>query len=428
MFQRPLFSIVLPTRDRPDLVLNVLKALELQTFSDFEVIISDNGCNAFCEHVVTPFLKDKRFKYKRSPYHMNMCDSWEFAIGSAQGKYITVFGDKFILRSDALSLMAGEISKSSPDVLTWQYEFFDVKQSKNEILYGGFHPLLKPGKAKKYNPALELKRRFSFDFPLFCRSNKPIDSYGKIYSGVVKTEVLTQIKDRYGRIFHPMSPDFTSMIAILNESKICVDLNQTLMLVINMDGLSNGEATRKSIFAAREYLESYGVDADAYWQRLPISGFGVGHNSHIAAEFEFMKSLAVDGPIKNLVLDKGALAFWAREDLKMVCDLDDTERSRFEALLLPWLDSIDDVRRHELEFNMIEQLKPASSEIYHSGLNKTDEFIHGISAEHLAYIHWHDGVALPRKPVTEEPMDLFDALNYLAGYNNHSCQLLDTNL
>lgn len=428
MLQRPLFSIVLPTRDRPELVSKVLKALELQTFSDFEVIISDNGYNAFCEHAIAQFLKDERFKYKRPPHPMNMCDNWEFAIGSAQGKYITVFCDKFILRSDALHLMANEISNSSPDVLTWQYEFFDVKQSKNEMLYGDFHPLLKPGKAKKYNPALELERRFSFDFPLFCRFNKSMDSYGKIYSGIVRAEVLTQIKDRYGRIFHPMSPDFTSMIAILNESKICVDLNQTLMLVINMDGFSNGEATRKSISATRECIESYGVDADTYWQRLPISGFGVGHNSHIAAEFEFMKSLAVDGPIKNLVLDKGALAFWAREDLKMVCDLDDTERSRFEALLQPWLESLDDVRRHELESNMIEQLKPASSEIYHSGLNKTDKFIHGISAEHLAYIHWHDGVALPRKPVTEDLMDLFDALNYLAGYNNHSCQLLDTNL
>lgn len=427
MDNKPFFSIVLPTRDRPELVLKVLKSLELQTFSDFEVIISDNGCNAFCEHVVAPFLKDKRFSYKRPPHSMNMCDHWDFAIESAQGKYITVFCDKFILRSDALDLMASEIAKSSPDVLTWQYEVFDVKESKNEMLYGDFHPLLKPGKAKKYNPALELERRFSFDFPLFCRFNKPIDSYGKIYSGIVKAEVLAQIKDRYGRIFHPMSPDFTSMMAILNESKICVDLNQTLMLVINMDGFSNGEATRKSILATREYLESYVVDADVYWQRLPISGFGVGHNSHIAAEFEFVKSLAVDGPIKNLILDKGALAFWAREDLKMVCDLDATEKSRFEALLEPWLASLDDVRRHELESNMIKQLKPASSEIYHSGLNKTDEFIHGISAENLAYIHWHDGVALPRKPVTEDHIELFDALNYLTSYNNRSCQLLGVN-
>lgn len=427
MNKRPFFSIVLPTRDRPKLVSKVLKALELQTFSDFEVIISDNGGKDFCEHIIAPFLKDKRFKYKRPAHSVNMCDNWEFAIESAQGKYITVFCDKFILRSDALSLMANEISRSSPDVLTWQYEMFDVKQSKNEMLYGEFHPLLKPGKAKEYNPALELERRFSFDFPLFCRFNKPRDSYGKIYSGIVKAEVLTQIKDRYGRIFHPMSPDFTSMIAILNESKICVDINQTLMLVINMDGVSNGEATRKSISATRAYLESYGVDVEDYWQRLPISGFGVGHNSHIAAEFEYMQSLAVDGPIKNLVLDKGALAFWAREDLKMICDLEATEQSRFESLLLPWLDSIDDVRRYELELNILKQHKPASSEIYHSGLNKTDEFICGISAEHLAYIHWHDGVALPRKPVTEDPIELFEALSYLTDYNNYSCQLLNIN-
>lgn len=427
MAKKPFFSIVIPTRDRPDLVIKVLKSLTLQTFSDFEVIISDNGCIPLCEHKISSFLGDARFHYKRPSSVMNMCDHWEFAIESAQGEYITVLGDKFILRSDALSLMAKEISKYTPDVVTWQYEFFDVNKSVNGELYGDYHPLIKPGIAKPYSPSLELERRFSFDFPLFCRVNKSSDSYGKIYSGFVRADILIYIKNCYGRIFHPMSPDFTSMIAILNESKICIDINQALMLIISMDGISTGAATRSSLYAARKYIESYGRDSFDYWQKLPIKGLGVGHNSYVSAEFDLIKSLATDGPVKNLELDKGAIAFWAKEDLKVVSDIDLTERAKFEKLLLPWISSIDKARLERLEYNLIEHSKPAKSEIYHSGLKKTNEFIRGISAEHLAYIHWHDGIALPRKPVSENAMELFEALDYLEDYNNYSCQILGIN-
>ena len=57
MSERPFISIIIPTRDRPKLVAQVLKFLQIQTFTNFEVIVSDNGLNDYCEKDVLPYLE-----------------------------------------------------------------------------------------------------------------------------------------------------------------------------------------------------------------------------------------------------------------------------------------------------------------------------------------------------------------------------------
>ncbi|HSY24235.1 MAG TPA: glycosyltransferase, partial [Polyangiaceae bacterium] len=73
MAAAPLFSIVVPTRDRPDFVPLVIDALKAQSFHDFEVIVSDNA-------VHRPFSPDPatfdgvRFRYVRPPSPVWMCE------------------------------------------------------------------------------------------------------------------------------------------------------------------------------------------------------------------------------------------------------------------------------------------------------------------------------------------------------------------
>ncbi|WP_233078035.1 glycosyltransferase family A protein [Rheinheimera soli] len=425
MSSKPLFSIVLPTRDRPDLVRRVLESLVAQTFTDFEVIVSDNALNNPCLHEVSRFLVDKRFNYKRTLKPMDMCSHWDFALEGATGEYVTIFSEKFMLRPDALELMSQEIISSQPDVLTWQYEIFDVSFIDGLNLYGDYHPLIKPGNPINYDPVSELKRRVCFDFPLFCRYNKQKDSYGKIYSGAIHRNVLARIKNNYGRIFHPLSPDFTSMIAILNESKVCVDMNQSLMLVVNMAGTSNGEATKRSVVATRQFIESFGLDIEKFRLQLPIPGFWIGHQVIVSADYELIRSLTCYGPLKNIKLDKGSLAFWAQFDLEHIKEWEDETNDEFQILLRPFLRSLSRVRLEELGHNLKVSVSPSKNEIYHSGLKKVNYFSPGTTAESLADIHWREGFAPPRKPVSINSMELFQALEYLYFYNVHSSTLLE---
>ncbi|WP_346993498.1 glycosyltransferase [Alteromonas gracilis] len=231
MKSNPFISFVLPTRDRPDLIYKCLSFLKAQECEDFEVIIADNSVVESCEEKVACFLKDTRFQYKKAPSSLSMPDNWDFAIENAVGEYITVINEKFMFHPKAVGYIKSLSSKYElPDILSWQFEHFILSNSNPHL--GDYHPLLKTVEPELYSAVEELERRFSFKEPLFSRHTQEKNGYGKIYSGAVKRGVVQKVKQVYGRVFLPMSPDFTSMVCFLNLSEVCLDLGRCLMLVV----------------------------------------------------------------------------------------------------------------------------------------------------------------------------------------------------
>ncbi|MBK9640615.1 MAG: glycosyltransferase family 2 protein [Saprospiraceae bacterium] len=100
----PKFSIVYPTKDRPDYLYYCLKSAKLQTFENFEVIISDNSQYQSAKPVYSEFLNDTRFKYFWTGGHLAMADNFSFAIKLAKGDYVTVLTDKVTLLPSALEV------------------------------------------------------------------------------------------------------------------------------------------------------------------------------------------------------------------------------------------------------------------------------------------------------------------------------------
>jgi len=425
---KPFVSIVIPTRDRADLLVAVLKFIQRQTFQNFEVIISDNGVNELCFEKIKEFLNDKRFIYKRPTTSLGMCDHWDFAIEGVQGEYVTIFNEKFILRRDALQILFDEYSKSSPDVMTWQYDFFESKEiDENGIHLGTFHPRIKPNPVKFYNNVEELKRRFSFEYPSFCRRNKHRDTYGKIYGGLVKRELVNKIKKKYGRMFHPGSPDFTSMIAILNEGEVFVDICQSLMLFVNHKDTSNGLEIGRSAEAHRKFLSSVHSNISDYLKSLPIIDYWVGIENHIGRDYLWMQSLAKSGPVTKLKLDKIALTMWAQQEYNIVEHWGGMDKASQANIISELLDLMDE---SEIEHftNIKKHIKlskePHSTYIYHSGVTKISNIVYDVPAETLAMLNWKFFVANQAINISEKLIQLEESENYLYEYNFHSCKFL----
>ncbi|PPC78436.1 hypothetical protein C4K68_05130 [Pokkaliibacter plantistimulans] len=426
----PFISIILPTRDRPGLVKPVLQLLQQQTLENFEVIVSDNAFEKSCEDMVFPFLADKRFKYKKSPGDMNMCAHWDFAIQGAKGKYVSIFSEKFLMRRDAFEILYEAACQTDADILTWQYDYIDNGEIIDGEVHGTYHPLMKPTPMKFYSPEAQLRRRFSCDFPVFSRFNKSQDGYGKIYSGCVKRSLVNSVEKTYGRVFWPQSPDFTSMCAFLNNASVCVDVGESLMLVLNMEGTSNGEATRVSLVKSLQYMGAYCKNIDEYAQALPIPGCFFGHNNPIAGELRLIQRLADKGPIKDLTLDLTALAFWVYQDMNHVTEWGTYKRDAFEQVLAPYLFPATEEkvrRREELEVNLARSIRPNPLEIYHSGLEKVDTFSPSWSAKALAEIHWVEGKAPPRKHLGEHVLSVQAIESYFYSYNKYARQFLGVN-
>ncbi|PRO69988.1 glycosyltransferase family 2 protein [Alteromonas gracilis] len=426
MNDRPFLSYVLPTRDRPQLLKKCLEYLCAQQTDDYEVIVSDNSINKPCKDVVAPFLKDKKFKYFRPTEPLSMPDNWDFAIEKAQGQYITVINEKFLFHPRATTVLQELADEfNTPDILSWQYEHFAMSDGEGQR--GTYHPLIKPVMPSVYSALEELKRRFDFIEPLFGRSTQEKISFGKIYSGAVNRKIVEKIKQHYGRIFVPMSPDFTSMVCALNFSNKCVDVGRSLMMVVSGENISNGERTKVSLPAAKQFLEETTPDFSQYISQLVVPGFWLGHNIFIASDYACIKAMYSTGNLSKVKLNIPAALGWAMIEYDQVTEWGDEDPANFKKILDDFYALLTDEEK-AITDSIIEKnekiRQPSPREIYHSGLTKSDIYIPDISPEELARYHWEKQLALPRKPVSTSPQHLDDAMQFYIKYTNFSLELL----
>jgi glycosyltransferase involved in cell wall biosynthesis len=112
----PLFSIVIPTYNRSELVHGAIRSVLGQTVDDFEVVVSDNCSTDDTQQVVEHF-GDSRVRYVRTPTHGVIGDSWEFARSQARGELIMMLSDDDALVHDALERFADTHDRFDADFL-----------------------------------------------------------------------------------------------------------------------------------------------------------------------------------------------------------------------------------------------------------------------------------------------------------------------
>ena len=90
--KRPLFTIVMPTRNRGELLRNSLQTALNQSFTDYEIVVCDNNSVDNTAQVVRE-LAHPRLRYVKSEVSLSMPDNWEYAWGHARGEYIMYLCD-----------------------------------------------------------------------------------------------------------------------------------------------------------------------------------------------------------------------------------------------------------------------------------------------------------------------------------------------
>ncbi|MDR3685373.1 MAG: glycosyltransferase family A protein [Coriobacteriia bacterium] len=96
------FSILLPTRERLELLKYAVQSVLDQDFQDWEIVVSDNAS----EQDVAGFLSelgDPRVVYLRSDTLLTVTDNWNRALEHASGDYVLMLGDDDGLMRGGLS-------------------------------------------------------------------------------------------------------------------------------------------------------------------------------------------------------------------------------------------------------------------------------------------------------------------------------------
>ncbi|PKQ70934.1 glycosyltransferase family 2 protein [Raineya orbicola] len=131
----PLFSIVIPTYNRADFIKQTLQSVIHQKFTDFEVIVVDDGSTDNTEEVVKPFLSEK-LRYYKVP-NGERAKARNFGITQAKGKYITFVDSDDLLYPNYFQI-AYDFLQKKPDSVFWALSY-EMKDEKGNILFKQIH-------------------------------------------------------------------------------------------------------------------------------------------------------------------------------------------------------------------------------------------------------------------------------------------------
>jgi hypothetical protein len=112
----PLFSVVIPTYNRSDLLVRAVQSVLAQTLDDFEVVVSDNH-SPDDTAVAIAKIDDPRLRYVATPEHLVLPDSWEFARHQGHGKLMMVLSDDDAMVPDTLERFVGANERHDADFL-----------------------------------------------------------------------------------------------------------------------------------------------------------------------------------------------------------------------------------------------------------------------------------------------------------------------
>ena len=289
----PRFSIVYPTRHRPEFVRQALRILETQRHGSFEVVVCDNyvdpalSCEQICRDSGLANLK-----YVRPPQPLGMVENWNHALPFATGDYVSYLTDKMFVLPDALGLVERAIdSARGPDIVSWTGDAFNPATWADYFgdgMYVGVSSVVRSERHRRFSPARELNRRGRADV---SRGEQSWSDYsrGKLVFGAYRRELLQRIVKRYGAVFHNISPDYTSMVLGLTEAHDAIELALSCVVSINTD-ISNGMLSDTNDTVALAFLNSLAGGAESILPNMLVPGLYVSLHNWVAHDFLTLKA------------------------------------------------------------------------------------------------------------------------------------------
>lgn len=275
------FSIIIPTRHRPKFVAESLKFLKQQKYRDIEIIISDNyidptlSCEAACKASTLAGLK-----YVRPPEPLGMVENWNYALQFASGDYVLYLTDKMFLLPSTLDRVAAILKSKPVDIVTWVDDMY--QPDSNSSYFGPGLYMARPSSVKGsdiyvgFDPQVELNKKTECNVARHAQ-NPSEYARGKICFGCYSRGLIARIIDKAGKLFHNVSPDYTSMILALSYASSAIEIKNAGIVHVSTDISNGGQASiRDSV--AMNFLKTLDSYEDIFKNLLVPELFVCTHN------------------------------------------------------------------------------------------------------------------------------------------------------
>ena len=297
----PFISICIPAYKRVNYLKRLLASIEIQSFTNFEVIISDDSDDNSVEALIKEFSNKFAIFYFKNEKPLGTPANWNHAISKARGEWIKlIHDDDWFAEANSLEQFAN-LTKSNSKFIISAYANSDEETKKNEVV-------LFPTDSKKgilKNPLLLLAKNII---------GPPSVT---LFHCSIKEEYDERLKWRV---------DMEYYIRIIAQEKDFVVINEPLIHV----GISESQVTNSclnipSVEIPEIYilLSKYGTKPlrnifvfDAYWRILrntniksaeQLDSFGqkawpIVIINMVMVQANFSQSLLKIGPVSKLLM------------------------------------------------------------------------------------------------------------------------------
>ena len=83
--QHPLVSIVIPTKNRKNMLCMAINSVLNQTYKNIQLIVQDNNSTDGTAEVMPEFQEDKRVEYFRETEDLTMTENWNTGYQGGDG-------------------------------------------------------------------------------------------------------------------------------------------------------------------------------------------------------------------------------------------------------------------------------------------------------------------------------------------------------
>lgn len=125
-----LASVIVPTYNRPDMLVNAVRSVLAQTFRSFEIIVV-NDCGMDVGGILKGLDKDNRITYVRHGKNRGLGAARNTGIKLARGKYIAYLDDDDLFYRNHLETLVSHLEISGADVA-----YSDSHQAYQAMEYG----------------------------------------------------------------------------------------------------------------------------------------------------------------------------------------------------------------------------------------------------------------------------------------------------
>lgn len=255
MIRTPKFTVVVPTRQRADVLGPALRTVVAQDYDNLEILVSDNCSDDHTADVVKSF-DDPRIRYVNTGQRMSMSHNWEFALSHIAGGWVTVLGDDDGLLPGALHRVAEIIDHYQVSMVRSSIASY-IWPSLTQTDFGRLSVSVRKG--------CELRNSNKW-LTRLINGEVSYSALPTLYTGgFVDHQLIERARDTAGKFYRSMVPDVYSSVVFSRLTENYVYCHEQFAV-----GGASKHSTGASQFSTGKSSDTDASPADKYYSEPNI--------------------------------------------------------------------------------------------------------------------------------------------------------------